>query len=440
MTYIPSTKAEQQEMLKAIGKNNISELFDIIPKNLQLNRPFNIPEGKSEFEVMNMMESIASENIRYKSIFRGAGAYKHLIPGVVNHLAGRSEFVTAYTPYQAELNQGVLTAIFEYQTTICALTGMDASNASVYDGASGAAEALSMCRERNRNKAVVSEAINPQTMTVIKTYCYALGIDLVTIPSDNGVTDINSLKNALDKSTMGVYLENPNFFGLLEPAEKIAEMAHEVSAKAILGVNPIALGLLKNPAEMGFDIAVGEAQPLGIPLSFGGPYVGFLASKKDVMRKLPGRIVGESVDGEGRRAFVLTLQAREQHIRREKASSSICSNQALCALRATIYSAAMGPSGLRDVASQCVSKAHYLASELSKISGFSLKYKGEFFHEFVTNCTVDVSKLMVALREKGILGGLPLAANEILWCVTEANTKEEIDTLVKVVKEVSANV
>lgn len=434
-SYVPSTLQERQEMLESIGLSSIDQLFSHIPDELKLKGELNLPSGMSELEVSSAMKKIAAKNVVFGSIFRGAGAYDHYIPSIVKSVTGKEEFLTAYTPYQAEISQGVLQSIFEYQTMICELTGMDVSNASVYDGATAAAEAVNMCCERSRKVVFCSAAAHPDTIAVVKTYCWAGGHELVLLPVKDGKTDLDAMASQLDKKTSAcLYLQSPNFFGQLEEMEKAAEMIHSVGAKLIAGCNPIALGLLKTPAEQGADIAVGEGQPLGMPLSFGGPYLGFMAATQAMMRKLPGRIVGETVDVDGKRAFVLTLQAREQHIRREKASSNICSNQALCALTASVYLATVGPDGLKQAASLCYQKAHYLAQQLCSIPGVSLRYSGTFFHEFVTD-QKDSDKLLSALEQQGILGGYPLADGGILWCATEKNTKEEMDRVVEIIRK-----
>lgn len=444
MNYIPNTKDEQELMLKYIGLNSFDELFAAIPDDIKLNTELDIPDGLTEPELAAKFTQTAKKNKVFRAIFRGAGAYNHYIPAAVKHLASRSEFVTAYTPYQPEISQGVLQAIFEYQTMICALTGMDASNASVYDGATAAAEAINMCRDKKLNKAFVSATIKPYNMRVIKTYCDSLGIDLGIVPAKDGVTDIDMLEQLVDAETAAVYVEQINFFGIIEDSKLIADTVHGKNAKTkyISGTYPIALGMLKSSGEVGADIAVGEGQPLGMPLSFGGPYLGYIAAKKDLMRKMPGRIVGETVDKNGKRAFVLTLQAREQHIRREKASSSICSNQALCAYIAGVYLASVGAEGLREIAEQCNTKARYMAQELLKIDGVSLKYSGRtFFNEFVTtldtskiaNKNIDAKKILRELEKNNILGGIALNESDILWCVTEVNTKREIDAAVEVI-------
>ena len=434
-SYVPSTAQERQEMLASIGLCSIDELFSHIPDSLKLKGELNLPSGKSELEVCRTMEHIAAQNIVFDSIFRGAGAYDHYIPAIVKSVTGKEEFVTAYTPYQAEISQGVLQSIFEYQTMICELTGMDVSNASVYDGATAAAEAVNMCCERSRNVVFCSAAAHPDTIEVVKTYCWASGHEFVLVPAKDGKTDWNSIVPQLDKKTSAcLYIQSPNFFGQIEDVQQAAEAVHAVGAKLIMGCNPIALGLYKTPEELGADIAVGEGQPLGMPLSFGGPYLGFMATTKAMMRKLPGRIVGETTDVDGKRAFVLTLQAREQHIRREKASSNICSNQALCAMTAAVYLAAVGPEGLNQVANLCYQKAHYLMQQLTAIPGITLRYQGPFFHEFVTD-QADANRILLKLEQEGILGGLPLSDGGILWCATEKNSKEDIDRMVGIIRK-----
>ena len=434
-SYVPSTAQERQKMLASIGLCSIDELFSHIPDSLKRKGELNLPSGKSELEVCRTMEHIAAQNIVFDSIFRGAGAYDHYIPAIVKSVTGKEEFVTAYTPYQAEISQGVLQSIFEYQTMICELTGMDVSNASVYDGATAAAEAVNMCCERSRNVVFCSAAAHPDTIEVVKTYCWASGHEFVLVPAKDGKTDWNSIVPQLDKKTSAcLYIQSPNFFGQIEDVQQAAEAVHAVGAKLIMGCNPIALGLYKTPAELGADIAVGEGQPLGMPLSFGGPYLGFMATTKAMMRKLPGRIVGETTDVDGKRAFVLTLQAREQHIRREKASSNICSNQALCAMTAAVYLAAVGPEGLKQVANLCYQKAHYLMQQLTAIPGITLRYQGPFFHEFVTD-QADANRILLKLEQEGILGGLPLSDGGILWCTTEKNSKEDIDRMVGIIRK-----
>ena len=432
--YLSSTASQRQEMLKEIGLSSMEELYAQVPGPLILQNGPDLPEGKAELEVHETVRQMADKNHVFPVIFRGAGAYRHYIPAIVDTVVTKETFLTAYTPYQAEISQGILQSIFEYQTMICELTGMSASNASVYDGATAAAEAVAMCRERKRTKALISAAAHPDVIETVRTYCWSAGSEMELIPVKDGRTDLSALENMLDETTACVYIAQPNYYGILEETEKAGEIAHAKGAKYIMGVNPIAASILKTPGECGADVAVGEGQPLGLHLGFGGPYLGFMAAASAMIRKLPGRIVGETVDAKGNRAYVLTLQAREQHIRREKASSNICSNQALCAMAASVYMTSMGPGGMQEAAYQCMSKAHYLARELEKI-GFSPAYEGEFFHEFVTKSPVDVQMLMEHLEENGILGGFPTPSG-ILWCTTEMNRKEDMDRLIRLIREV----
>lgn len=433
--YVASTAAEQQEMLNAAGYASFDELFADIPEHVRLHQGLRIPEGLSEMEAFARMEELAEKNTVFRHIFRGAGAYAHYIPAAVKSITSKEEFLTAYTPYQAEISQGVLQSIFEFQTMVCDLTGLDAANASVYDGATAAAEATAMCQERKRHTVLVSATTNPEVLKVIQTYCFGSNTPFQVIPAAGGVTDSDALREALCEETACFYVQQPNYYGILEDYQSLSDAVHEKGAKFIMGSNPIALAAIKSPSEYGADVAVGEGQPLGMPLAFGGPYLGFMAASASMTRKLPGRIVGQTTDHDGNRAFVLTLQAREQHIRREKASSNICSNQALCALTAGVYLSVMGKEGLKEAALQCTAKAHYLQKALEEI-GFSLRYQQPFFHEFVTTCPTDSSALMAALEKKGFLGGLPLENGDILWCTTEKNTKQEMDTLVSICKEV----
>ena len=438
-TYVPNTQPQQLEMLQEIGLQSMDDLFASVPEEVKLKELLDLPEGLSEMEVLRKMAETAAKNRVFRSVFRGAGAYRHYIPAIVESVLSNETLQTAYTPYQAEISQGVLQSIFEYQTGICELTGMDVSNASVYDGGTAAAEAVAMCRDRKRSKALVSETIQPSVLEVIRTYCFGNGMELELIPEKDGITDTDALESMIDETVACVYIQNPNYTGRLEDAQAIGEIVHATKAKYIMGVNPVSLGLIKTPAEYGADVAVGEGQPLGLPLAFGGPYIGFMAATDAMKRKLPGRIVGQTVDTEGRTGYVLTLQAREQHIRREKASSNICSNQALCALAVGVYLAAVGPDGLKEVARQCASKAHYLAAELAK-AGLTVA-DGEFFHEFVTVSDKPACEILDALEERRILGGLPLDGpdgNRILWCCTEMNGKDDMDEVAAVVKEVLA--
>ena len=435
--YVPNTKEQRQDMLKAIGLSSMEDLFVDIPQEVRLKGELEIPQGKSELEVKREMEDLAGKNRVFRTIFRGAGAYRHYIPAAVTSIISKENFLTAYTPYQAEVSQGILQSIFEYQTMICDLTGMNASNASVYDGASAAAEGVAMCRERKRAKALISGATSPYVIQTIQTYCHGNGMEMEVIPEKDGKTDWEKLKARLDSGTACVYIQHPNFYGNLEDAKEIGELTHEAGAKFVMGVNPISLGMLKTPAEYGADVAVGEGQPLGLPLAFGGPYIGFMACTDKMMRRLPGRIVGQTKDRNGKTGYVLTLQAREQHIRREKASSNICSNQALCALAVTVYLSSMGNEGLREAALQSASKAHYLSKELETI-GYHTENQGTFFHEFVTTSKVSAKETLDALEAQGILGGYPLDEHRILWCCTEVNTKEEMDDVIRILKEVQS--
>ena len=433
-SYVPSTPAERQQMLEAIGLKDYRDLYKDVPKEMYLDRPLNIPAGMSELEVRRAVTAMAEKNTRFPTILRGAGAYDHVIPSIVSYIPAKEEFLTAYTPYQAEMSQGVLQSIFEYQTMICELTGMDVSNASVYDGATAAAEAAAMCRDRKRTVTLISGAAHPDTIATVRTYCYGTGHELRVVPCKNGRTDPDALREMLTPDVASFYVQQPNFFGQFEDGEGLGQAAHAAGALYIMGCNPIALGIMKTPRDCGADIAVGEAQPLGLPVSYGGPYLGYMASTSKLMRKLPGRIVGETVDAKGERAYVLSLQAREQHIRREKASSNICSNEALCALTAGLYLSVMGPKGLAEAARQSMSKAHYLASKLCSLPGVSLKYQGPYFHEFVT-VLPKAEEVLSALQANGILGGLPIEGG-VLWCVTEKVSRAQLDKAVAIVKEV----
>ena len=433
-SYIPNTGDERLQMLESIGLSSTDELYDIVPEGARV-KELDLPDGLSEMEVSQKVRETAGKNRVFSSIFRGAGSYCHYIPSIVKTITSKEEFVTAYTPYQAEISQGILQSIFEYQTQICELTGMDVSNASVYDGGTAAAEAvLTNVDGRRKLSVVISETTAPDVLTVVKTYCESRNVPVTVVPSKNGATDIDALKAAIQKDTACVYVQSPNYFGIIEDMDEIVKVSHELGTKVAMGVNPITLGLLKTPGEYGADIACGEGQPLGIPMGFGGPYLGFMAAKADMMRKLPGRIVGQTTDKDGNRCYVLTLQAREQHIRREKASSNICSNEALCAMTASVYLAAVGPDGLKQVAVNSAAHAHYLASELSKIEGFELVNDKTFFNEFLMTCPVCPCELNKMLAENGILGGLPVDGN-ILWCATEMNSRADIDRLVKLVAD-----
>ncbi len=435
MEYIPNTPSERKSMLHAIGMEHFEDLYSSVPEKVYLQRPLALGKGMPEMELVKKIHSISEKNKVYPVLFRGAGAYKHFIPAVVDSLSARGEFLTAYTPYQAELSQGILQAIFEYQTMICEITGMDVSNASVYDGATAAGEAAVMLKNKKRNTILVSGAANPQVIETIRTYAIPAGLFVKPIAVTEGATDLQDLADKLDGQTAGVYIAQPNYFGVLENMEEAVRIVHQAGAKLIAGVYPVSLGILKSPGEYGADIAVGDGQPLGIPLSFGGPGFGFMAATGKNMRKLPGRIVGETKDTAGKLAFVLTLQAREQHIRREKASSNICSNQAWCALRSAIYMSAVGKSGFTSVARHCYANAHYLAAQLAK-KGFTRVYEKDFFNEFVTKLPIPADVLQNKLDPSGILTGLPIESGKMLWCATELTGKEEIDRLVSAISEV----
>lgn len=433
--FISTTGGQQKQMLQEAGYDSFDALFANVPDEVLLKDGPNIPEGCSEMEVGRKLECMAAKNQVFPHIFRGAGSYHHYIPAIVKSVTTKEDFLTAYTPYQAEISQGNLQSIFEFQTMICELTGLDAANASVYDGASAAAESVFMCKDRKRTRVLVSATTPPEVLGTMKTYCYGRDTEILTVPQKDGVTDQDALASMMDETVACFYVQQPNFYGILEDGKKLGELVHEKGGKYIMGCNPIALAIMQTPAECGADVAVGEGQPLGMPMAFGGPYLGFMAATKDMMRKLPGRIVGETVDSEGKRGFVLTLQAREQHIRREKAGSNICSNQALCAMTASVYLSAMGADGLGQAATLCTSKAHYLKEQL-EAAGLKSVYEKPFFHEFVTDCPVEPERLMGYLEDYGYLGGLVLPDGNILWCATEMNTKEEIDGLACLVKEV----
>ena len=435
--YIPSTKEEQQQMLAAIGVDSVAALLKNIPDSVLLKESLHLPAGKSELEVRQAVTAMSEQNQVFRTILRGAGAYQHYIPSIVKYITSKEEFVTAYTPYQAEMSQGILQSIFEYQTMICTLTGMDAANASVYDGASAAAEAVAMCRDRKRTVALVSATTHPDVLATIRTYCYGAGYELRVVPEKDGRTDAEALAQALTADVCCFYVQQPNFYGNLEDCTALGEAVHQAGAKYIMGCNPIALAVMKTPAACGADIAVGEGQPLGLPLAYGGPYLGFMAATSAMVRKLPGRIVGETKDADGNRAYVLTLQAREQHIRREKASSNVCSNQALCALTAAVYMSTMGPEGIKQAAVQSMSKAHYFAQKLAEIPGVTVQNQGAWFHEFVTSLPVPADKVLDALAAENILGGLPVQ-DGILWCVTEVVSKEQLDRTAAIIGEVCA--
>ncbi len=441
MRYIPHTAEDVREMLSAIGVDSLDRLFDEIPAALRLQRPLDLPAPLAESELLREFSSLAAANATAAdhAIFLGGGAYNHFIPAVVDHLVSRSEFYTAYTPYQPEISQGTLQAVFEYQTLICQLTGMEVANASMYDGASACAEAVLMAvRATRRHRILLSRAVHPEYRQTVATYCRYLEVELVEIPCDEtGRTDREALAHELDAGTAAVIAGYPNFFGVIEDLGSLAAAAHGAGARLVAVVQePIALGLLKSPGELGADIVVGEGQSFGIPLAYGGPYLGFFAARQKDVRAMPGRLVGETVDLEGRRGFVLTLATREQHIRREKATSNICSNEGLCALMATIYLSLLGKQGIREVAKLNLAKTAYAREKIAALKGFSLPFAGNVFNEFVVEAPEEAGALLGRLEKQGILGGIPLGSwfeempNRFLVCVTEQNTREQIDALV----------
>ncbi len=443
--YIPLTPQDREEMLRAIGIAAVDDLFADIPRSVRLLRDLNLRPAPSDAELLRELREMSEQNgdaDRY-ACFLGAGAYDHFIPSVVSHLAGRAEFYTAYTPYQAEMMQGELQAAYEYQSMLCALTGMDVANASMYDGASATAEAAVMARDlTHRDQILLSAAVHPEYRQVVRTYTRHRGIDVVDIPPRLGATRVDLVRDFLSERTAALVVQHPNFFGGVEDVQALSEAAHAIGALSIVAVaDPIAYALLKPPGRLDADIVAGEGQPLGNPLNYGGPYLGMLATRQAFVRRMPGRLVGRTVDMQGRRGFVLTLQTREQHIRREKATSNICTNEALNALAAAIYMAALGPRGMRQVAEVCVRKAHYARALLGRIRGFRVAFPGPSFHEFVLRCPLPPEEINHRLLDRGILGGLPLGrfypelADGWLVCVTESRTRQDIDRLASALEE-----
>jgi glycine dehydrogenase subunit 1 len=439
MNFTQLTQSDVEQMLATIGTNRVKDLFRDVPPRARLDRPLDLPAPMTELQLLAEMNRLAEANRTCDDAvcFLGAGMYDHFVPTVASDLAGQSEFVTAYTPYQSETAQGALQAFYEYQTLICQLTGMDVSNASLYEGATAAAEAVLMARSVNgRRRVVISSALHPHTREVLETYLRELPIELTAVDAPGGRTDPTDLRAVVDDQTSAVLIQTPNFFGCIEDLNALALATHNVGGVVIASIDPISTGLLKRPGDLGADIAVGEGQPLGIPLSLGGPSVGFMACKKAFMRKMPGRLIGATTDRSGRRAFCLTLQTREQHIRRERATSNICTNQGLMALQTAIYLSAVGPTGLRKVATLCLDKAHYAAQRIAALDGFDLLFDAPFFKEFVVRTTKNVDGVLALCREKGILAGVPLGqwneelSDAFLVAVTEKRTREEIDRLV----------
>jgi glycine dehydrogenase subunit 1 len=428
--YLPHTEQDILEMLKITGASSIDDLFSSIPKKLRLNKLYNIPSQLSDDDLTKHMKSLAGEN-KELVIFRGAGAYDHYTPSIVKALISRQEFLTSYTPYQPEVAQGTLQYIFEYQTMVCELTGMEVSNASMYDGATATAEAMFMAYAQTGQQTIlVSETVNPRTIEVIKTYAHYRNINVLVIPQKDGVTDFTQVKENI-ADTMGLVVQNPNYFGIIEDYQGYAELIHQAGGLFIMNSEGQALSLIKTPGEYDVDIACGDLQSLGIPLSFGGAYIGYLATKMKYVRKMPGRICGITTDVDGKRAFVLTLQAREQHIRRAKANSNICSNQSLLALAVTIYLSAMGKNGLIKVSEESMKGAHYLYQQLLATKKFDVVYQKPFYKEFVLKANFDVERFEKELLNDGILGPLHIGNNHLLFAVTERRSVEEINLLVQ---------
>lgn len=447
MRYIPNSPEERAEMLHQIGLERAADLFDTVPQQLRLTRDLDTPAALSELELLAGFDRLAARNAgAQRATFLGAGAYSHYIPTVVDHLISRSEFFTAYTPYQPEISQGTLQAIFEFQTLVCQLTGMDLANASMYDGSTALAEAVLMAeRVTKRSKVIACGAVHPEYLEVCKTYVQHAGIELEHIDFDSATGQVRDIPS-LDDQTAAIIVQSPNFFGCIEDVAPLAEKAHAAGALLIVAITEaISLGLLKSPGACGADIVVAEGQSFGVPLSFGGPYVGLFATREKYARQIPGRLVGEAYDKQGRRGFVLTLATREQHIRREKATSNICTNEGLIALAATVYLETMGRRGLQEVAVQCAQKTAYAASRVKQLAGFSLPYEAPHFNEFVVTAPGPAADLLQRLaRERNINGGLALSRyfpdrpNDLLVCVTETNSRAQIDALVDGLNAITA--
>lgn len=427
-------------MLAVAGVNSLADLYGEVPEQLKLKNGYNIPSEMSEIDIRKHFKSLGDKN-KQLICFAGAGAYDHYTPSVINYIAQRSEFLTSYTPYQAEISQGTLQYIFEYQTLMADLTGLDISNASMYDGATATAEAMMMAvaNAKKKNKVLVSAALNPAVIRVVETYAKYHGVTIQLIPATNGATDKEILQAELQKGdSAGVIIGQPNYYGIVEDLNGVADMCHAQKALLIINAPASTLAALKTPGEWGADIAVGDAQSLGLPLSFGGPYLGYFCAKESLIRKMPGRIVGGTTDSNGKRTFVLTMQAREQHIRRQKATSNICSNQGIMTLMVTVYMSLLGPQGLKEVNEQSYAGAHYLYDELLKTGLFTPAFEGStFFNEFVVKTDLDVDKLQAKLIDNGILGGVKPEGinNAIMFAVTEQRSKAEIDKLVSLIKE-----
>jgi glycine dehydrogenase subunit 1 len=439
--YLPHTEEDIKQMLEVIGVNSIDDLFAEIPNEL-MGHDFSVPFSHSELELQQRFHALANKNSQLIP-FVGAGSYDHYTPSVIRHLIERQEFLTAYTPYQPEISQGTLQYIFEYQTMVCELTQMDVSNASMYDGATATAEAMFMATNtKKRNKILVSSTLNPNIIQVLETYAKYRGIELTFVPEQNGVTSMDALKDINSKDYAGIIIQSPNYYGIIEDLSPVREIMDESKGLFILNSDLSSYALLKTPGEYQADIAVGDAQSLGIPMGYGGPYIGYLATTTKLMRKMPGRICGVTTDTEGKRAFVLTLQAREQHIRREKANSNICSNQSLLALYVTIYLSVMGKKGLIEVQEQSFNATHYLFEQVTSLDGFDPVYDQPFFKDCLISTSKDVDKMQAILLENGILGPLHLGrfdeskTQQLLFSASEKRSKEEIDTLVSLLEVV----
>ena len=427
--YLPHTAKDIEEMLQKIGVNALSDLFSAIPSRLKMKSSYHVPSAYSDDELTEHMKSLSKMN-QELIVFRGAGAYDHYTPSIVKSLISRQEFLTSYTPYQPEVSQGTLQYIFEFQSMVCELTGMDVSNASMYDGATATAEAMFMAYAQTRSrKILISDTVHPKTIDVVKTYAKYRNIDVVVLKNKEGVTSLDEVAKEISGS-MGLIVQNPNYYGIVEHYPGFADLIHENKGLFIMNAEGQALSLIQTPRGYDADIACGDLQSLGLPLFFGGPYVGYLATKMAYVRKMPGRICGLTTDVDGKRAFVLTLQAREQHIRRAKANSNICSNQSLMALAVTIYMSALGKQGLIDVATESMKGAHYLYHALLKTGRFEIVYDQPFFKEFVLKAKFDIDRFEKELLSEGILGPLSIGNQNLLFAVTEKRTKEQMDTLV----------
>ncbi|WP_075982282.1 aminomethyl-transferring glycine dehydrogenase subunit GcvPA [Bacillus massilinigeriensis] len=444
--FLPVTEADQKEMLKTIGVSEINDLFSDIPEKVRFKGEYKIKPAKSESALMKELTALAEKNadLISNSSFLGAGVYDHYIPVIVDHVLSRSEFYTAYTPYQPEISQGELQAIFEFQTMICELTGMDVANSSMYDGGTALAEAgMLSTGQTKRKKILISSLVHPEAKDVVKTYAKGQRIEIQEIPHVNGVTDVEALKELINDEIAAVMVQYPNFYGRIEPLKDLEEIIHAHKALFVVSSNPLSLGVLTPPGKLGADIVVGDAQPFGIPTAFGGPHCGYFAVTQKLMRKVPGRLVGQTTDEEGQRGFVLTLQAREQHIRRDKATSNICSNQALNALAASVAMTALGKQGVKAMATSNIQKANY-ARKAFKNAGFEMAFEGPCFNEFVVKLSRPVKEVNKVLLDKGIIGGYDLGqddenlSNHMLICVTELRTREEIDTFVKEMGDIHA--